>query len=193
MTSSNKKKKPGTPFPPDKKYILRAPPPLKCCRRKWKINNEKNIGRKLPKNHQNNDPFSVDCCCSTIYPTFSIKPARLGRDMVQNLRYCCFFSASFPTPFSPSKANCSDWSIDASGINLSFVSVDLKSKSESKKRQTAAQSSTLQKGNFVFHARTADSTSALAAVDCEADATMSTTSSFDRTSQICSQESNSLK
>lgn len=113
--------------------------------------------------------------------------------MVQNLSYCCCFSASIPTPFSPSKDNFSDWSIDASGINLSLVSVDLKSESESKKRQTAAQSSTLQKGNFVFHAPTAHSTTALAAVDCEADATMSTTSSFDRTSQICPQESNTLK
>jgi len=62
---------------------------------------------------------------------------------------------------------------------------DFKSKSESKKRQTTAQSSTLEVGYFVLHARIADSTSVRAAEDREADATMSTTSWFDKTSQIC--------
>lgn len=110
--------------------------------------------------------------------------------MVQNL---CYFAAvsQLPFQFTFHQGNCSGWSIDASGINLSLVSVDLESEFESKKRQTAAQSSTLQKGNFVLHALTALSTRTLAAVDRGADATMSTTSSFDKTSQICSQESNS--
>lgn len=112
--------------------------------------------------------------------------------MVQNLCCCCCFPAAIPIHFSSSKGNCSDWSIDASGINLSLVSVDLDSEFESKKRQIAAQSSTLQKGNFVLHALTALSTRTLAAVDRGADATMSTTSSFDKTSQICSQESNTV-
>jgi len=50
MTSSTKNK-PGTPFPPDAKHILNYSntPPIKCCPRKRKINNEKNIGRRTTK------------------------------------------------------------------------------------------------------------------------------------------------
>ncbi|MFS7996675.1 hypothetical protein Hanom_Chr12g01132631 [Helianthus anomalus] len=55
-----------------------------------------------------------------------------------------------------------------------------------RKRQTTAQSSTLEVGYLYFHARTADSTTARAAPERDsADATMSTTSLFVSTSQIC--------
>lgn len=56
---------------------------------------------------------------------------------------------------------------------------------EVRKRQTTAQSSTLAYGYLNLQARVADSTSARAAEGCGAAATMSTTSLFERTSQIC--------
>lgn len=62
-----------------------------------------------------------------------------------------------------------------------------------RKRQTTAQSSTFEAGNLNLQARTADSTSARAAVDCGADATMFTASSFVRTSQICQKEGNHVQ
>lgn len=56
---------------------------------------------------------------------------------------------------------------------------------ESRKRQTTAQSSTLEVGYLYLQVRTADSTRARAAeARAGAEATMSTTSLFERTSQI---------
>ncbi len=52
-------------------------------------------------------------------------------------------------------------------------------------RQTTAQSSTLAYGHLNFQALAADSTSVRAAEDRGAEITMSTTSLFERTSQIC--------
>ncbi|PON37798.1 hypothetical protein PanWU01x14_317560 [Parasponia andersonii] len=65
------------------------------------------------------------------------------------------------------------------------VKMEVLSEPALRKRQTTAQSSILDDGNLNLQARTADSTRARAAVDRGADATMFTTSSFERTSQIC--------
>lgn len=55
-----------------------------------------------------------------------------------------------------------------------------------KNKHTTAQSSTLQPGYFIFHARTARFTSSLAAVDrFLAEATIFTTSAFVKASQTC--------
>lgn len=57
---------------------------------------------------------------------------------------------------------------------------------ELRKRQTTAQSSTLEVGYLIFQALTADSTNALAADDCAGtELTISTTSLLDKTSHIC--------
>lgn len=63
--------------------------------------------------------------------------------------------------------------------------VDELSEFELRKRHTAAQSSTLDVWYLDRHALTADSTKVLAALERVADATMSITSLFERTSQTC--------
>ncbi|KAF7837084.1 aspartic proteinase-like protein 2 [Senna tora] len=78
-------------------------------------------------------------------------------------------TAFTPSPFSPSKAMFS-------GDVVENPEESTPCKSESKKRQTTAQSSTLEVGYFVLHALTAVSTSVRAAEDRETDATISTTS-----------------
>ncbi|BBH06828.1 serine carboxypeptidase-like 20 [Prunus dulcis] len=87
-------------------------------------------------------------------------------------------SCSVPPLTSSVVAGCS--------LDQLFAAVDPEFESESRKRQTTAQSSTLEVGYFCLHARTAVSTSARAAEErAGADATMSTTSLLERTSQIC--------
>jgi len=71
-------------------------------------------------------------------------------------------------------------------LDLALEALHTLCEAESRKRQTTAQSSTLEVGYLYLHARTADSTSARAAEErLEVAATMSTTSLFERTSQIC--------
>lgn len=74
---------------------------------------------------------------------------------------------------------------ESCSLDLVFAATDMLSASESRKRQTTAQSSTLDVGYLCLQDRTAVSTNARAAEDLAgAVATMSTTSLFESTSQI---------
>lgn len=69
-----------------------------------------------------------------------------------------------------------------------FLAVTAVLSLESRYRQTTAQSSTLAVGYFILHARVAESTRIRAAEDLGDDATIATTSLFERTSQTCGWE-----
>lgn len=105
------------------------------------------------------------------------------------------FLAVDPERSNPTREQASwlqDMLVRSGTIFSSAVEMEVLFEPEFRKRQTTAQSSTLEVGNFNLQVRTAESTSARAAVDRGADATMFTASSFERTSQICMKENKNI-